>query len=62
MAGWTLYEGLETHGRPWMTLLRGRPLLENGQLQQKPGFGQFLHRGAPQPPLAMATPLTARAG
>ncbi len=55
IAGWTLYEGYKTHGRPWMTLLRGQPLLENGQLRQTPGFGQYLHRGTPQPPLTIAT-------
>ena len=55
IAGWTLYEGYQTKGRPWMTLLRGHVLLENGQLRQKPGSGQFLHRGTPQPPLAVAT-------
>ena len=54
MAGWTLYENFKTHGRPWMTLLRGEILLENGQLKQKPGFGQYLHRGRPLPPMALA--------
>ena len=27
IAGWTLYEGWAVRGRPWMTLLRGEPLL-----------------------------------
>jgi dihydropyrimidinase len=54
IAGWTLYEGFKTHGRPWMTLLRGEVLLDQGKLQQQPGFGRFLQRGAPQPPLAVA--------
>ena len=53
MAGWTLYEGRKTRGRPWMTLLRGEVLLDRGQLRQQPGFGRFLHRGAPLPPLAI---------
>ena len=52
MAGWTLYEGWKLHGRPWMTLLRGEVLLKDGQLHQKPGFGRFLARGGPQPPVA----------
>ena len=52
MAGWTLYEGWKQHGRPWMTLLRGEVLLKDGQLHQKPGFGRFLARGGPQPPVA----------
>jgi dihydropyrimidinase len=54
MAGWTLYENFETHGRPWMTLLRGHVLLEGGKLHQPPGFGQYLHRSRPLPPLAIA--------
>jgi dihydropyrimidinase len=54
MAGWTLYEGFKTHGRPWMTLLRGQTLLENGELKQKPGFGKYLQRGAPFAPLSVA--------
>jgi dihydroorotase-like cyclic amidohydrolase len=52
MAGWTLYEGWKLHGRPWMTLLRGEVLLKDGRLHQKPGFGRFLARGGPQPPVA----------
>jgi dihydropyrimidinase len=54
MAGWTLYEGWKTRGRPWMTLLRGQVLLDRGRLQQPPGFGAFLARGAPQPPVGGA--------
>jgi dihydropyrimidinase len=54
MAGWTLYENVKTHGRPWMTLLRGEVLLQDGELKQKPGFGQYLHRRAPLPPMAVA--------
>jgi len=60
IAGWTLYEGYATKGRPWMTLLRGETLLENGQLRQKPGFGRFLHRGVPQAPLTVAAHPAAR--
>jgi dihydropyrimidinase len=56
MAGWTLYEGRKTRGRPWMTLLRGEVLLDQGQLRQKPGFGRFLARGTPLAPLAVAVP------
>jgi dihydropyrimidinase len=54
MAGWTLYEGWKVKGRPWMTLLRGRTLLNQGKLEQAPGYGRYLARGAPQPPLAGA--------
>jgi dihydropyrimidinase len=51
MAGWTLYEGWKLRGRPWMTLLRGRVLLNEGRLEQEPGYGLYLARGRPQPPL-----------
>jgi dihydropyrimidinase len=51
MAGWTLYEGWKIHGRPWMTLLRGEVLLNQGRLEQKPGFGRYLPRTGPQPPV-----------
>jgi len=52
MAGWTLYEGWKVHGRPWMTLLRGEVLLNQGKLERSPGYGRYLHRGRPLPPLA----------
>ncbi|MBI1848173.1 MAG: amidohydrolase family protein [Candidatus Rokubacteria bacterium] len=52
IAGWTLYEGFKTKGRPWMTLLRGQVLLNQGRLEQAPGFGEYLHRTSPLPPLA----------
>ena len=54
MAGWTLYEGWKVKGRPWMTLLRGRTLLNQGRLEQAPGYGRYLARGGPLPPLAGA--------
>ena len=40
MAGWTLYEGWTQRGRPWMTLLRGEVLLNQGRLEQRPGYGR----------------------
>jgi dihydropyrimidinase len=52
IGGWTLYEGWKQHGRPWMTLLRGKTLLNQGRLEQAPGYGTYLHRGAPAPPIA----------
>jgi dihydropyrimidinase len=52
VAGWTLYEGWKARGRPWMSLVRGRVLLNEGTLEQQPGYGRYLHRGAPQPPIA----------
>jgi dihydropyrimidinase len=51
MAGWTLFEGWKVRGRPWMTLLRGRVLLNQGRLEQEPGYGRYLVRGKPVPPL-----------
>jgi dihydropyrimidinase len=54
MAGWTLYEGWRVRGRPWMTLLRGRVLLNQGALEQEPGFGEYLPRGRPISPIGGA--------
>jgi hypothetical protein len=34
-----------------MTLLRGQVVLNQGTLEQKPGFGQFLPRATPLAPL-----------
>ena len=55
IAGFTPYEGWKVRGKPWMTLLRGRVLLNSdGALEQKPGFGRYLPRTGPRPPLAGA--------
>jgi len=54
VAGWTLYEGFAERGRPWMTLLRGNVLLRGGTVEQAPGYGRFLARGGPVPPLGGA--------
>jgi hypothetical protein len=35
-----------------MTLLRGRVLLNQGKLEQAPGYGQYLARTGPLPPVA----------
>ncbi len=51
MAGFTLYEGMAIRGRPWMTLLRGRVLLEQGRLLEAPGYGRYLPRAGPVPPV-----------
>jgi dihydroorotase-like cyclic amidohydrolase len=50
-AGYTLFEGWPVSGRPWMTLLRGKVLLNDGKLEQRPGYGQFLQSEAPRSPL-----------
>jgi dihydropyrimidinase len=49
--GYTLFEGWEVHGRPWMTFLRGRVLLNHGRLEQQSGYGQFIPAGGPVPPV-----------
>jgi len=54
VAGFTPYEGWTVRGRPSMTLVRGQVVLNDGCLEQKPGYGQFLARTAPQPPLGGA--------
>jgi dihydropyrimidinase len=54
IAGWTLYEGWKARGRPWMTLLRGQVLLAEGKLAQSAGYGRYVARGAPVPPMGGA--------
>jgi dihydropyrimidinase len=55
IAGWTLYEGWRVYGRPWMTILRGKVLLnEHGALEQRAGYGQFLVRSGFLPPIGGA--------
>ena len=49
-AGYTPYEGWRVTGRFWMTMLRGRVVVNQGKLKQKPGSGQYLHAGSPLPP------------
>jgi dihydropyrimidinase len=52
VAGYTPYEGWRVRGRPWMTLVRGQVVLNpDGELEQKPGFGQFLHEEPPVAPV-----------
>ena len=50
-AGYSLFEGWKVSGKPWMTLLRGKVLLNQGRLEQKPGYGKFLECGGPLAPL-----------
>ena len=50
-AGYTLFEGWQVTGRPWMTLLRGKVLLRDGKLEVKPGYGRLLECKGPTPPV-----------
>ncbi|MCH8281728.1 MAG: hypothetical protein IIC96_13715, partial [Chloroflexi bacterium] len=50
-AGYSLFEGWQVNGKPWMTLLRGKVLLNNGELEQQPGYGQFLSSSEPRSPI-----------
>ncbi|MDP6452996.1 MAG: amidohydrolase family protein, partial [SAR202 cluster bacterium] len=50
--GFTPYEDWKVSGKPWMTLLRGKVLLNDGKLEQQPGSGEFIAAGGPIPPIA----------
>ena len=50
-AGYSLFEGWQVQGRPHMTLLRGKVLLNQGTLEQQPGYGGFLASDSPRSPL-----------
>jgi dihydropyrimidinase len=54
VAGFTPYEGWTVRGRPSMTLVRGQVVLNGGRLEQKPGYGQYLARTSPRPPIGGA--------
>ena len=43
---YSLFEGWELTGRLELSLLRGKPLLRDGELVQEPGYGRFVPRGA----------------
>ena len=43
---YSLFEGWELTGRLEHSLLRGKPLLRDGELAQEPGYGQFVPRAA----------------
>lgn len=40
--GWTIYEGWEFKGWPILTMLRGRVIMQNGQILGEPGYGKFI--------------------
>jgi dihydroorotase len=39
--GWSAFEGREVQGVPTMTILRGRVIMENGEVFAEPGSGKF---------------------
>ena len=45
-------EDWKVKGKPWITLLRGKVLLNDGTLEQQPGSGKFISAGGPIPPIA----------
>ncbi len=45
---YSLFEGWELSGSLEHSLLRGKPLLRDGELVQEPGYGQFVPRGKPE--------------
>jgi len=49
--GYTIYEGKEIRGWPWLSLLRGKVLLQDGALKQAAGYGHYQAAGAFTPPL-----------
>ena len=50
-SGYTPYEGWTQIGSPWMTLLRGKVVLNQGKLEQGSGFGEFISAGPPLAPV-----------
>ncbi len=41
-AGYTLFEGRECLGKPWMTFQRGRRIFDRMQIAARPGDGKYL--------------------
>ena len=52
--GYTPYENWKVNGKPWMTILRGKILLNDGKLEQQPGAGEFISSGNSISPIAGA--------
>ncbi len=49
--GYSLFEGWQLSGKTWMSLLRGKVLLNQGVLEQKPGYGSFVECTGPRAPI-----------
>lgn len=44
MVDYNIFEGMECHGVPLMTISGGRVVYENGYVLSKPGTGRFIYR------------------
>ncbi len=46
LAGYNPYEGWSVRGKPMATIIRGQFVMKDGQLTQRPGYGEYLPRTA----------------